>query len=494
MANLRVNGQNIPFEQLRQLNPGVSREQAQVRTDTNGLDEVYLRIDGHTYLAVGESLQTEALRGSSQVMVQLAGDKKEVAAQVLGHNDEINSFAEGWSKGTSFSDSMAKAWSGLNSARDWSAIHQLSSHVSSWPVVSEKTVLPAPAPIRTSAPSTPAVGAVPTPVPGPTRPTTPAHQPKIEVFFSQVHSGRLEDAQNAADNPDVQLAKLLDSAQNKLDIAAFEIDSQRVADAILRAHERGVKVRVVTDSDYMHEPQLQRLLKAGVPIVDDQRSGLMHNKFVVVDDHTVWTGSYNFTDNCAWKNNNNALRIASPELAANYTTEFEEMFVDRKFGRTSPDNTPYPSVTVGKTRIENYFASEGKVAGKVVEALNKAEKSIEFMAFSFTHDAIGEAVAAKIGQGVQVRGVFEKVGSGTQYSEYNALKRLAGADAIRIDGNKHVMHHKVFIIDGKTVVTGSFNFSDSADEKNDENLIVIHDEAIAQQYRAEFARVHAQGQ
>jgi phosphatidylserine/phosphatidylglycerophosphate/cardiolipin synthase-like enzyme len=56
------------------------------------------------------------------------------------------------------------------------------------------------------------------------------------------------------------------------------------------------------------------------------------------------------------------------------------------------------------------------------------------------------------------------------------------------------MHHKVFIVDGKTVVTGSFNFSDSADEKNDENLIIIHDEAIAQQYRAEFARVHVQGQ
>lgn len=331
------------------------------------------------------------------------------------------------------------------------------------------------------------------PTPGPS-PTPPAAAPEIQAFFTQVHTGKLEDVQKNTANPDFQLVKLIDSAQKTLDISAFEIDSQRVADAILRAAQtRGVAVRIVTDSDYLHEEQLQRLMRAGIPVVDDQRSGLMHNKFIVVDAGTdratVWTGSTNLTENCFWKNNNNAIQIRSRELAENFTAEFEEMFVQRKFGISSPSVVPHPSVTVGKTTIQTHFAAEGKVAGKVAEALNKAEKSIHFMAFSFTHDAIGQVVAQKFSQQVQVRGVFENVGSGTQYSEYGRLKAL-GAD-VKKDGNPAIMHHKVFIVDGKTVITGSFNFSDSADKNNDENLLIIESEELARQYEDEFKKVYA---
>lgn len=331
-------------------------------------------------------------------------------------------------------------------------------------------------------------------LPTPPTPALPAAEPEIQAFFTQVHTGKLEEVQNNAENPDFRLVKLIDSAQTTLDIAAFEIDSERVSTAILRAAQtRNVQVRIVTDSDYLYEPQLQRLIAAGIPVVDDQRNGLMHNKFIVVDADseraTVWTGSTNLTENCFWKNNNNAIQIRSRELAENFKTEFEEMFVQKKFGISSPSVVPYPSVTVGKTTIQTHFAAEGKVAGKVAEALNKAEKSIHFMAFSFTDDAIGQVVAQKFSDKIEVRGVFENVGAGTQYSEYGRLKAL-GAD-VKKDGNPAVMHHKVFIVDGKTVITGSFNFSDSADKNNDENLLIIESEELARQYEEEFKKVYA---
>jgi phosphatidylserine/phosphatidylglycerophosphate/cardiolipin synthase-like enzyme len=74
-----------------------------------------------------------------------------------------------------------------------------------------------------------------------------------------------------------------------------------------------------------------------------------------------------------------------------------------------------------------------------------------------------------------------------QGTEYDLFKQ---ADmSVRLDGNEGLMHHKVFVIDGKIVAFGSYNFSKSAEENNDENLIVIYSEPIAQQFIKEFYRV-----
>ena len=114
------------------------------------------------------------------------------------------------------------------------------------------------------------------------------------------------------------------------------------------------------------------------------------------------------------------------------------------------------------------------------------------MAFSFTHDDIGNKVIEKAQKdGVKVSGVFEKRGSGTQYSELGKMK-AAGLD-VKVDGNKYVLHHKVFVIDEKTVITGSHNFSASAEKKNDENLIIIEDPNIARLYMQEYQKVYDKG-
>jgi phosphatidylserine/phosphatidylglycerophosphate/cardiolipin synthase-like enzyme len=218
----------------------------------------------------------------------------------------------------------------------------------------------------------------------------------------------------------------------------------------------------------------------------------MHNKFVVVDNQAVWTGSWNFTPNDTYRNNNHGIYIQSSDMAQNYAAEFEEMFSDHAFGPTSPANTPNPQIMIGDTLIETCFAPEDHCAEKLIEAIDKAQQKIRFMTFSFTHDGIGQAIRDKAKAGVEVKGVFETRGSETEASEYGPMKKQ-GLDVWQ-DGNPYTLHHKVVIIDNKTVASGSFNFSANATESNDENLIIIHNPEIAQQFLAEFERLYAQAQ
>ena len=110
------------------------------------------------------------------------------------------------------------------------------------------------------------------------------------------------------------------------------------------------------------------------------------------------------------------------------------------------------------------------------------------MAFSFTHEGIGEAVIQQGKNGVKVRGIFETRGSETQYSRLGAFKKNK-FDTVQ-DGNPYTLHHKVFILDNETVVLGSFNFSKNADEANDENMLIIHNSQIAKQFQQEWDKLY----
>jgi phosphatidylserine/phosphatidylglycerophosphate/cardiolipin synthase-like enzyme len=310
----------------------------------------------------------------------------------------------------------------------------------------------------------------------------------IQVFFTTPKYPDTEADHHGG--IDETLAADIAQARSTVDVAAYDFDLETVAQALVDAQKRGVRVRLVTDSDNVEEQAVRKLDQARIPIVEDNRGAIMHDKFVVIDGEIVWTGSWNLTANGTYRNNNNAARIVSVRLAENYTTEFEEMFTDKAFGPGSPSNTPYPHLTVNDISIENYFAPEDHVGEQIITLLQGAKRSIRFMAFSFTDDSIGKLVRDKAQDGLAVQGVFEARGSETEYSEYEPMRR-AGLDVLT-DGNPYVMHHKVFILDDETVLMGSFNFTQSADESNDENLLVLHDPAIAALYQAEFERVYAQ--
>jgi phosphatidylserine/phosphatidylglycerophosphate/cardiolipin synthase-like enzyme len=293
--------------------------------------------------------------------------------------------------------------------------------------------------------------------------------------------------------PDESLAKAIRQARLSVDVAAYQFNLASIKNALLDAQRRGLTVRMVTDSDYLDEDAVQELITAGIPVLGDRREGLMHDKFAIIDRQEVWTGSMNYTDNGAYLNDNNLIRIRSTRLAEDYLSEFEEMFVEDFFGPSSPANTPYTSLSINGELLQVYFSPEDGTAAHLVELIHGAKQSIYFLAYSYTSDEIALAMIDRAQQGVKVAGVFEtsqlRSNTGTEFEHLLS----AGVD-VRLDGNPRNMHHKVIILDGQIVVTGSYNFSASAEDRNDENTLVIHSPEISAQFMAEYQRIFAASQ
>jgi phosphatidylserine/phosphatidylglycerophosphate/cardiolipin synthase-like enzyme len=312
--------------------------------------------------------------------------------------------------------------------------------------------------------------------------------PWFELYFTDPTSSI---AAQKTGGPDVPLVEAIDAAKLSVDVAAYSLSLNSVRDALLRAHDRGVQVRMVMESDNLDRADPQRLKDAGIPILGDRREGLMHDKFVVIDHSEVWMGSMNFTDSGAYEDNNELMRIRSLKMAENYTKEFEEMFTEDKFGEEIIAETPNPRVTIDNTPIDVYFSPDDGVQQSFVELVENSEKSITFLTFSFTADEIGDAVRARALEGVKVQGVMdnEQINSnaGTEFDPF----LQAGLEVLR-DANPGQMHHKFMVIDNSIVIFGSYNFTNSAEDRNDENLLVIYNTEIAAQFIAQFQRVHAQ--
>ena len=238
---------------------------------------------------------------------------------------------------------------------------------------------------------------------------------------------------------------------------------------------------------------IAELIRAGIPVVIDKQSGLMHDKFAVIDGRIVWTGSFNLTENDARRNNNNAIMIYSSELADIFLAEFNEMFVDYSFGNKDRfgffDGFWNSGVYINGTVIKAFFSPDDDVEAIIADRVRQAAVSVHFMAFSFTSDTIGDAMVEMHHQGVKVTGIMEKVGSGTKYSEYAKMK--SAGIAVYLDKNPFLMHHKIIIIDGRIVIIGSFNFTKNANELNDENIIIIDNVEIAQWYVDECVKLGA---
>ena len=314
--------------------------------------------------------------------------------------------------------------------------------------------------------------------------------PWFELYFTNPASPLSPQGTGGVDGP---LVEAIDAARLSVDVAAYSLSLNSVRNALIRAHDRGATVRLVMESSNMDRSDPQKIMEAGIPIVGDNRDGLMHDKFIVIDKSEVWLGSMNFTDAGAYDDNNNLMRIHSTKMAENYTKEFEEMFLDNKFGEDVVPSTPHPTVTIDDTRIDVYFSPDDGVLAALVPVLESATDSIYFLAYSFTSNQLGDIIRQKAEAELPIAGVMDeeqvKSNEGTEFDPF----RQANLD-VRLDGIDGLMHHKVFIVDKKIVVLGSYNFSQSAEVRNDENLIIVYNPVIAQQFLLEFQRVYGQAQ
>lgn len=310
----------------------------------------------------------------------------------------------------------------------------------------------------------------------------------FELYFTNPQSPLASQQTGGVDQP---IVESIDTARLSVDVAIYSLSLNSVRNALLRAYDRGVRVRMVMESDNLDRTDPQRLKDAGIPILGDRREGLMHDKFIVIDNSEVWLGGMNLTDSGTYEDNNVMMHIRSVKLAENFTKEFEEMFVDDKFGDNVIPETPNPRVTIDGTPVDTYFSPDDGVQAILLDILGEAQESIYFMAFSFTADPLGDVIRARAEEGVTVAGVMDddqvKSNQGTEFDLFSQ----AGLDVYR-DGNPGQMHHKIMIVDESIVIVGSYNFTNSAETRNDEDLLIIYNEQIAAQFVEEFRRVYGQ--
>ncbi len=255
--------------------------------------------------------------------------------------------------------------------------------------------------------------------------------------------------------------------------------SEKVDCAIYNAKsERFLRILDEKDARLMIDKSYEKNL-AGYTIAYRTNSyALMHNKFCVFDDSAIFTGSFNVVDS---KDDNNALIVYSKALAKNYADEFDELWNDRYDVKTKN-----PKVSVNGIIFESYFCPEDWCAERIIDEIKDAKKEVRFMAYSFTHSGIGKELVERREQGIFVSGILDE-GQISKWSVYGLLKNNS-IDVVS-DRRKGLMHHKVFIIDGKTVITGSMNPTENGDTRNDENILIIRSEEAAKYFLEEFERI-----
>jgi phosphatidylserine/phosphatidylglycerophosphate/cardiolipin synthase-like enzyme len=313
----------------------------------------------------------------------------------------------------------------------------------------------------------------------------------IQVFFGPKAA---RDPQSLYFN----LMRFLDSARKSIHGSIHEVDMISVAEKLAERSRQGIDVQLVVEEQWWNNPKntAARLVlqksKAKV-ILDTKKSGLMHNKFYIVDDRRVWTGSTNMTETCLLYNPNSNLWIDSPELAANYAVEFDRERQGYFGKRGAPKTTlPHAEVRVGSARIQSFFTPWMDPTPTIVERIEGAKKSVEVMCFVFSSQDIGEALIRAHQRGVKVRVLLDNLFSGPgstarwRYVPFKELRKVGVA--VKFDDEDSKFHHKVVIVDGKTVMVGSFNLSVSAVEDNNENLLIVDSPEVAHQYQQEFER------
>jgi phosphatidylserine/phosphatidylglycerophosphate/cardiolipin synthase-like enzyme len=306
-----------------------------------------------------------------------------------------------------------------------------------------------------------------------------------EIYFSRPDEAQ---ALSYRGGPDSALVDSLDSAQYSIDMAIYHLDLWSVRDALLRAHRRGVPVRLVVESNNANEIEIRSLKDAGIEVHEDHRPHLMHHKFVIIDRIEIWTGSMNLTLAGAYENENNLIHMVSRDLAQNYLVEFEEMFTEGRFGGLSRMDTPHQVTSIGGMKVETYFSPDDRVLQALLTELHQAEGEVIFLAFTMTSDPIRDALIELRQRGINVRGVADGSQSEAVGSDLSDLLE-AGID-LRLTRSGGLMHHKVMVIDKRVVVLGSYNFTRSAEERNDENVLIIHDPDLASIMLLEFDRIY----
>lgn len=341
---------------------------------------------------------------------------------------------------------------------------------------------------------------------------------EIQVYFNgTVDQTYAVDTPARSASPLPRLVELINGAQHSVDAAFYSLSGgagSQLANALIAAHNRGVMVRVLMDNSTSNTAPPTSIRNAGVPFITDQFGAndgmsLHHNKVVVIDykggsPETIWamTGSWNPTDPGTTQHNQNILFIQDGAVAAAYTREYDQMWgsstitpnaAESRFGANKMFVAP-SVFWIGDVYARLYFSPQGlgffgRTERHIIDALNTADHAIDLGLNLITRQSIVDAMHARFNEGVAVRGAIGEIT--TTGSVFNQLASWA-------DVHDHpqspfgLLHHKYALIDAEhpdsnpTTITGSHNWSRSANESNDENTLIIYDADITNQFLQEY--------
>ena len=294
-----------------------------------------------------------------------------------------------------------------------------------------------------------------------------------EQFFNYtVHFCAMEDCMKL-------LTAELAGATGSIDCALYGISNDLLGSL---AGQRNATVRIVVDSKAV---VTEKYIESGM-VYEYKGLGIMHNKYCIIDNRTVLTGSFNPTAAAGkdGRDYNNMLIINSTKLAAYYTADFHQLREGQHRQKSQAQQAKQAAVTLNETLVQAYFCPADNCAAGLIRELRKANHSIIFAAYSFTSAEIANELVLMAAASVNVSGIIEKSTTGSKYSKHNAL--AANSINVKLDSSKKLMHHKFFVIDDSVVVTGSFNPTENANIRNAENLIIIRNPELAGKYTNEF--------
>ncbi len=310
----------------------------------------------------------------------------------------------------------------------------------------------------------------------------------------------------------------IEKAQISLDITIYDLTNHalqsdssnyRLIQAVNKAYGQGVNIRFITDDS----PANYALdsLNPSIPLLKGNINGIMHNKFLIIDAENVgnsWviTGSTNWTYNNLFMDFNNVVCIQDQSLAKAYQIEFNEMWgsngmtpdIDNsKFGNEKTDNTPH-LFNINNVAVELYFSPSDKTTSKIANAIDSAKNSIDFAMMVFTENKLGNALVSAKNRGVNTFGFIDYVEySGSEYN-YLLESGVIVYDFLNRDGSVwpdgKTLHHKFCVIDNNgdnpLTITGTHNWTASAESKNDENTLFIYDKSVCDIFVDELMQIY----
>ena len=301
-----------------------------------------------------------------------------------------------------------------------------------------------------------------------------------------------------------RLAVTLSQATSSLDIAFHQFYHHEVIDSLISAYNRGVRIRIITEHDYVS--YLQSLIDMGIPVIDEgfgvnDTQHRMHNKFIVIDywdsdtsNDYVWTGSFNASYGL---HADNAILIRSHALAELFEAEFNQMWGDTglspdpsasRFGTRKTDVLPTHYVLLSSMNlVEVYFSPQDNPIDRLAQLVHYADSLIDFCIYCYTSYDLRDAMIDGLGSGLTVRGVFDDQMYNYNRSVFNLLSQNnAQVYWDSLPENFYYLHHKFMVIDDSITVTGSMNWTYSGTTYNDENVVIIYSRTVSSQYENEF--------